>query len=60
MFLRIRKMISGNNTGCFPLHSSVSLVNIAEVMYVTAKDRKLFTLVGIGLGMRYRFCQLAR
>jgi hypothetical protein len=54
------KMIRSSNKGCFPHHSSVSVVNFAKVMYVTAKGRKFFTLVGTGLGKRYRFCQLAR
>jgi hypothetical protein len=44
------KMVRSSNKGCFPLRSSVNVVNFAEVMYVTAKNRKLFTLVGIGLG----------
>jgi len=54
------KMVRGSNKGCFPLRTSVSVVNFAEDMHVTAKHRKLFTLVDIGLGKQYCFCQLAR
>jgi len=32
------KMVRGSNTGYFPLRSSVSVMNFAEDMYVTAKD----------------------